>query len=484
MKTTAANISMRCKKILPLVLFLFCFLATKAQDTHYSTVQFGTRSALMGGAVLGNVKDNTAVFYNPAGMGFIDTSTLSVNGNAYQIENMRIYNALGQKKDLKSSSLGAIPLFVGGMFSKPQSKFKIGYSIMSTVSFGFKSTARIDDFAPIVADTESPGPEEFIGQASIDTKLSELSFGIAGGYRLNEHWSIGLTNLFNVRSLSTNKATYGRFFLNQPGSPLVAASFVRNADYFNVRYVAKIGINYQAKNFSAGLTINTPSLNMFGSGTIAADVIGTNILYKGSRTSLLANDRQEKLKSTYKSPVSVTGGVNFSVNRSSFGISLQYYAGIGVYDIMQANPGAFVRPADLYTNLGSDQFLRLKEAAKSVFNVAVGYEYLLRPNIILSGSVRTNNSYFDKGLVGSVGIVSDVTSWNILHFATGATFTKGRSKMSLGVLYARGKDGDRIQTGNMETPNEGNFLQGSTTITKATYSSFGFLLGYSFVLRK
>lgn len=90
------------------------------------------------------MKDNTAVFYNPAGLGFIDTSTLSINGNAYQLENIRIYNAVGEKKDFKSSSLGSVPLFVGGMFSKNNKKLKLGYSIMSSVNFNFKATARVD----------------------------------------------------------------------------------------------------------------------------------------------------------------------------------------------------------------------------------------------------------------------------------------------------------------------------------------------------
>ncbi len=467
-----------------LLLFMIIFSETQAQDTHYNTVQFGARSALMGGAVIGNVKDNTAVFYNPAGMGFIDSSTLSINGNAYQFDNIRIYNAIGQKKDFKGSSLGSVPLFVGGMFSKSDKKLKIGYSIMSAVDFSFKATARIDDKLPVVDDAESPGTEEFIGQASISTKLSELVFGVGGGYRLSDKWSIGLSNLFTIRSLSFNRATYSRFFLNQSGTPLVSSSFVRNADYFNVRYVAKLGINYQDKNFSAGLTINTPSIGIMGSGTIAADVIGTNILFKGARTTLLANDRQEKLKSTFKSPLAVTAGVNWSIRKSSFGIAVQYFGSTGIYDVLKAKPSAFVRPADLNTSLGSEEFLRLKAAAKSVFNFAIGYEYMLKPDVILSASFRTNQSYFDKELNKSVGIKSDVATWDVYHFAAGSTFTRGRSKMSVGLLYSRGTDNSREQNGNLENPDEGNFLQGSTTITKATYSSIGLLLGYTFAFKK
>jgi hypothetical protein len=61
-----------------------------SQDTHYNSNQFGARSALLGGAIIGDVNDNTGVFYNPAGLGFMDTATLSINGNAYQIENIKI----------------------------------------------------------------------------------------------------------------------------------------------------------------------------------------------------------------------------------------------------------------------------------------------------------------------------------------------------------------------------------------------------------
>jgi hypothetical protein len=56
------------------------FYAT-AQDTHYWTHQFGTRSALMGGAVVGGTRDNSMIFYNPAAVSFIDSSSLSINAN-------------------------------------------------------------------------------------------------------------------------------------------------------------------------------------------------------------------------------------------------------------------------------------------------------------------------------------------------------------------------------------------------------------------
>ena len=437
----------------------------------------------MGGSVIGNVKDNTAVFYNPAGMGFIDSSTLAINGNAYQMDNIRIYNALGEKKDFKSSSLGSVPLFVGGMFSKNNSKLKMGYSVMSSVDFGFKATARIDEKLPVVDDAESPGTEEFIGQASINSNLSELLFAVGGGYRLSPKWSIGISNIITVRSQTVAKASYARFILNQPGNPLVSSSFVRSADYYNIRYAARIGLNYQDRNFSTGLTVTLPSVKIMGTGTITANVIASNILFKGSRTSLLANDRQEELKSTYHSPLAFTAGINWTHNKSSFGVSVQYFGKIAIYDLLKVAPSAFVRPAEFNSSLGSEQFLRLKTGAKSVVNIAIGYEYEIKPNLILSASIRTNGSYFDRVLYATTGIKADVTTWNIYHFTAGTTFAKGRSKMTLGLLYSMGKDNSRLEQGSFEKPTEVNFIQGSSTITKATYSSIGLLLGYTFALK-
>ena len=485
MQTQATCTYKKCKTCCSYFLFTLVFFSqTKAQDTHYNTFQFGARSALMGGAVIGTVNDNSAVFYNPGALGFIDSSTLSINANAYQIDKIRIYNALGKEKDFKSGHFGSVPLLIGGMISTGIKKLKVGYGMMSPVNFNFKANARLDEKLPIVDDAESPGDEEFIGQANINDKLNEFSVCLGAGYKLNDKWSVGLTNIVLVRSQVFERATYSRFFLNTPGYPLVSTSFVRNVEYTHIRTSFKAGLNYQDKNFGAGLTFTTPSIGITGNGIIAVDIIGNNILYNGSRTSLLANDRQEKIKSSYKSPFSVTAGMNWNMRRSSFGIAAQYYGGIAVYDILRAGPAVFVRPASLNSSLGSDDFLRFKTAAKSVFNFAVAYEYLFTPAIILNTSFRTNRSYYDKSLKNITGIKADYTSWDIYHFTAGTTITRNRSKVSIGLLFSTGKDGTREQEDNFNKPKEANFLQGDTFITKATYSSIGFLLGYTLMIKK
>ena len=48
-----------------LILVLFGTSRVLAQEMNYNTFQVGSRSALMGGAVVGGVRDTSATFYNP-----------------------------------------------------------------------------------------------------------------------------------------------------------------------------------------------------------------------------------------------------------------------------------------------------------------------------------------------------------------------------------------------------------------------------------
>ncbi len=134
--------------------------------------------------------------------------------------------------------------------------------------------------------------------------------------------------------------------------------------------------------------------------------------------------------------------------------------------------------------MGSNDFLRLKTAAKAVFNIAIGYEYLLKPTVILNTNFRTNRYYFDNTIIKTTGLKSDYTSWDLYHFTAGSTIKTNRLKISIGLLFSTGTDGKREQEDNFNKPKESNFLKGESFITKATYSSFGFLLGYIFMLKK
>src|SRR6188472_4816621 len=131
------------------VLLILCF-SSIAQDTHYWALQFGTRSSLMGGAVVGRVKDNSAIFYNPACLAFIDTSSVTINADLYQLEKTRIENTLGYQKDFNNNNFKNLPLLISGLIPTRNPNIKMGYGFASSVDYGFNGLARIDGNYPIV----------------------------------------------------------------------------------------------------------------------------------------------------------------------------------------------------------------------------------------------------------------------------------------------------------------------------------------------
>lgn len=460
---------------------LCLFSSVIAQDTQYWTQQFGTRSALLGGAVVASADDNTALYYNPGILGFIDTGSLSINANIYGIENIRISNAVGQSIDFKSSQVSAVPLLIGGMLRNKGRAWRLSYGILAPVDFNFKATARIDKSYAIVDNAESPGDELFIGQADINTQVKEVMGGFGGGRKINSYWSVGIAGFFGAHSQVYSRNSLARFYMN-PTSKLVSSTIIQNFSYYNVRFFPKVGVNWQKDRWKAGMVLTSPSFSLFGTGSIAIDATATNIkpLNSTERIDVVANDRQEKLKTNYKSPLSVSGGLSYAWRRSQINISGAYFASIDQYEIIQAKAAAFARPPDAYPELTSDEFLRIKTAAKPVFNFAIGYEYAINDHIDLDLSYRSNQTYYDTSLRNERGIKPDFSSWNINHTTAGVNIRKNRSQLSMGFLFSFGADKDRAQGGNLENPSEENILQGKTVITEAKYSAFAILLGFTF----
>ena len=473
-------------KVLCKCILLICMVTSSlyAQDSHYWTQQFGTRSALLGGAVLGGAEDNTMIYYNPGALGLLDESSISINANAYRVENIKVENALGNEEDFQSGQLGSVPLLAGGMIRTGSEKWKVGYAFIAPVDFKFKGVARVDGTYDLVEDSESPGLEETVGEASLNNKTSELIVAMGIGHRINENWSVGLSNLFTVRSLNYQSSLSTYIFLNQGEAPLIGTNILQNADYYNVRYAAKLGVVYQKDKWDVGLTLTTPSLNLFGQGSVASNIAIRNLkVIDDNRISGVASARQAELKTKFKSPFSVALGTNYSFGRSHLGVAVQYFASTDIYDVMEPAPGSFVRPIDLAPQLQSDEFLSLQAAAESVFNIAVGYEYEVSESLSILGGLRTDMSYYNEDLNEVVGIKPTISSWDIYHFTGGVTFNRKNSSLSLGLLLSGGTNDSYEQTGSFD-PENPDLVAGSTTITKATYSSFGLLLGYTFYFKK
>ena len=61
-----------------------------AQDGHYWTQQYGTRSMLLSNSVIGGVEDLGAVYYNPGRLGLIENPAFLLSAEVYEWTRYRV----------------------------------------------------------------------------------------------------------------------------------------------------------------------------------------------------------------------------------------------------------------------------------------------------------------------------------------------------------------------------------------------------------
>ena len=290
-----------------LALVIFASLPKlNAQDTNYWTNQYGSRAALMGGAVVGGVRDTSAGYYNPGALGFIDNSSVTVSGNAYTYSKIAVDNGAGTGKDLDSQNIQAIPTLLSGvekLEGSPNHTF--GYTVLTRTDISQKFTGRIDQRQNVLDDSYAPGDEEFIGQTNSEYNVKEYWLGGSYAYKLSDNISIGGT-LFG--GLKNSKGT--NFYLSRAvtdSGELSTFSETNTFDYYNIRGFGKFGVAGDFNPLKVGLTFTTPSFNLTGEGDVTTDITASN-LYVSDETgsgpvSVTGNDRQNHLDSKVKRPI-------------------------------------------------------------------------------------------------------------------------------------------------------------------------------------
>lgn len=459
--------------------------SSHAQDTHHWGNQFGTKAALLGGAVLTDTTDNAGVFYNPGNLAYLDTSSLTINANTYGLENVKIENALGQQADFKGLQFNTIPLLVSGSI-RTGSEWNLSYGLLTPVSFNFNGVARLDGLYDLVDNELSPGAEELVAESGISTKVQETTVAVGAGKKIGENLGFGISLLNTLRTVNYSYRFSAKTLTNVEDYAMIARIQNEFIDYFALRTALKAGFNYQKPGYGLGFTITSPGLDWLGSGTVAEDLTLSNVSVPGAegRLTAYASDRQEKLKTTYKSPAELALGAHRNFRRATLSLNITFFSGINDYSIIQPEPNTLVRPEDIGQQINSEDFLKVKTSMKPVTNFALGYSNNIRENLTLMGSFRTDFSYFDEQSFESEGLQTELTQWDIYHFTIGTEIKKSRSSLTLGLVYSFGNTDEYIQRGSFVNVAADQLLEGALVVTKAGYSNVGILIGYSFNFKK
>lgn len=463
-------------------LLLHLCLDTHAQDSHYATHTFGTRASLMSGAVIGYARDNSSIYYNAGSLAFLDSNSITLTANMYQIEQIRIASPYPGQSEVAGTKINSVPLMVGGMLGRGKSRLKIGYGVISPTSFDFRINRRTEGIFPMVDDAESPGNEVFTGEVSRYSRLSEVQGILAIGYRWSEHWGVGLSSFAIGRNQEYGKTTRARLELNDPSKTLSEYSLSRNAEYFHLRYTAKAGISYRETRFAAGFTIQAPSLSVGGNGKSSAEITGNELLVLGIRSRVAGYTLQEKLRPSYKTPLAFSAGCNWTYRRFTPGFSVEYHTRQKVYTVLDGSAPGFELSVGLPGGLNTRDLTRIRSGTRSVTNFAFAVDYVVQKNLHLVASVRSNLSWYDHNLDRLNSLQTEISTWNLYHARLGVTIKQGHSQLTCGFLYGTGTDPSRPSLDEFGPTRESEFLSPVLNHSRARYQSFGFLLGYSFML--
>ena len=225
--------------------------AAAAGEANYQPFIVGERAAGMGGAVAATAEGMDACFYNPAGLAGESRNSISVNGTLYGIQNFETKDAAFPGEDFNISSFATIPTGLSAV-----RRLGDGMAAAFSVFVPSQSSAReIQAF---------PANEHYYNY-SYDEEM--LLLGPSLGRAVNERVSVGASVFGVYQTASEFENLYWDDY---------AYSYSANYKYSVMGVIATAGALVRLSDeWSAGLTVTTPSLTLSGDGTLqASEVVG------------------------------------------------------------------------------------------------------------------------------------------------------------------------------------------------------------------
>ena len=465
-------------------ILLFCgWIQTDAQINHYQSTQVGARSTMLGGAVVGYVRDNSAVYYNPSGLAYIENSSLSVIGDAFSLEYLYENHGAGPDVGLRSITAEATPqIFSGILKSKKNPILTINYAIINVMasknSMFAKSSGTYDVFADL------PGEENYSGVYEYYNATREDWIGAGWGYKLYDRLGVGFSVFLSVRSQTHREnvdVSVVEDDTNAEFSNLIGNNTYYNSVYYlNLALIGKIGLSYNLDKFKLGVNLTlprTPLTNLTSSTLNRSD----HLYIPKDSISIKRSFSQQGMTNNYKSPLSLDLGLKYLINsKNSFYLSTAFYGGIDKYNLLQAK--ALETEADQILAPSDEKYWEVNEANRKVINLSVGYERLLSEDLSLLFGFNTDFNYLDYTQVDrKQDFVPSNNTFNIYHVSGGVDWTMEKFHLNLGLRSSFGHSYNTEQFVNLTNPSEENFLWGTTEdVVKTDYFKLTLVVGFTY----
>ena len=426
-----------------------------AQDAHYSTMQYGPRASLLGGAVIGSVDDVSGTYYNPGALALASNLAFSFSTNVFEVESLRLEGRGDEGIELGSSRSGIRPSLIAGTITRGLfgGRALIAYSALTRMS-GTQDLAGQFVLGPgELPDTV--GIRDLTGQAVFEGRYSDTWAGISYSHRLGSSFGVGVTWYGGIRSQKRRITTnFAAVFSDTAGG----ASFETvSGSLTTLRTLLKFGAFGEVGPFTLGATFVTPSAQILGGGERSS-----SSSFNTPDSLFVASDAQRDLDATYKSPMSIGLGIGWRIGDGRLHASAEYFDAVSPYRVLDVQPYQAIQPDDVTITPNP------VHSAEEVLNWAIGGEYEFAPYLQGFVSYFTDDSALADDETQSALSVVPV---DISTATAGVKFTVGSALFTIGGGYGWGSKVDDQLTALLQ--NENRDLE-----AKYVYRSFRVLFGF------
>lgn len=441
---------MREAKFLTILIVSVSVAQLQAQDGHYWTQQYGTKSMLLSGSVIGGVEDLGAVYYNPGRLAVIKNPAFLLSASVYEYNTLSATDAFGSQQSASKTEIRGVPTLAAGTFKlKFLPKHFFAYAIMNRQLADVSTSYKNDVFTEVFSSI--PGDEHFSGELSITNRSNEQWIGLTWSHPVSKKISVGATTNF-VTSNQTKGTSIELRALTQADS-VATYQYRRGFDYKETGLLWKVGIAGTFGKWDLGLTVKTPMLRFSGDGSYNYQEFFATMPGLKTQTSIYTTSSQEGLEAKTQSPWAIGFGATRSIGKNKLHMSAEWYSGVSKYTVMSA--------VDHTSQSNPSQTLGfvLTDQMKSVLNAGLGLEFYISEHVSGFGSFSTDYSSVADDITRFVQRQSEAanSSWKadfynigggvVLDFkgadiTLGATHTGARQTVPRIVNFPDGGGGD------------------------------------------
>ena len=429
-----------------------------AQDAHYWTLQYGPRSSLLGGAVIGSVDDVSGTFYNPGALAQADDLAFAVSADVFEYTGIALEDGGGNGVDLGTAKSGLRPSLVAGTIT--EDLFGKGGILAYSALTRSRGTQDLAGAVLLSGDDIPPELErdDIVGGVDFTGTFNDFWGGLTLSQALGDRIGLGVTWYGAVRSQTRRRQSTAQF-VSTDGSGLSEID-IASGKYTDFRTLFKFGGFFDLGAVTGGVTLTTPSIHISGSGELG----GTRSTIGADTTALLAGI-QTGLPAEYKSPLSVGGGVAWRVGPARIHGSLEWFDKIAPYVVIQGDSLYAQEPE------GEGIVLDAVHEQTEALNWGLGLEYMLSDTFTGYLSYFVDNSTLDDD-IERAGL--SIIPIDISTITVGTDFVVRSARLTLGIGYGWGSQVDRELTDLLKEEKE-DFE--ATYVYRSIKLLFGFEIG-------